>query len=78
MSLRAKVLRSLLVVVAGSFTAAGKVTGAASGATSGATDEEVDTAPTMTPPSPLGPAASAGRQAVLTGVGPGPEGEGDD
>ncbi|MEF8843011.1 MAG: hypothetical protein V5A62_15535 [Haloarculaceae archaeon] len=78
MSLRSTVLRSLLVVVAGSFTAAGKVTGAASGAASGTTDEEVDTAPTMTPPAPLGPAASTGRQAVLTGVGPGSGSERED
>lgn len=78
MSLRSTVLRSLLVVVAGGFTAAGKVTGAASGSASGTTDEEAGTGPTMTPPTPLGPPASAGRQAVLTGVGPGPKGEGDD
>jgi len=78
MSLRSTALRSLLVVVAGSFTAAGKVTGVASGTDSESADEDRRGESTVTPPGPVGPAASAGRQAVMTGVGPGPESEGDD
>lgn len=75
MTVRSAVLRSLLVVVAGSFAAAGKVTGAAASRTG---DREGTTETSVTPPAPLGPPASAGRQAVLTGVGPGPERERDD
>lgn len=75
MSVRTAVLRSLLVVVAGGFSTAGKVTGSLSSRTS---NDEGETGPTMTPPGPLGPPASAGRRAVMTGVGPGPEGERSD
>lgn len=75
MSVRSAVLRSLLVVVAGGFSAAGKVTG---GVADRSPDEDVESAGGVTPPGPLGPRASAGRRAVVTGVGPGPELEGDD
>lgn len=75
MSVRAAVLRSLLVVVAGGFSAAGKVTGGVAGRT---VEEGVESAESTTPPGPLGPRASAGRRAVVTGVGPGPEPESDD
>jgi hypothetical protein len=75
MTIRGAVLHSLLVVVAGSFSTAGKVSGRVADRTGA---EEGDTETTMTPPGPLGPAASAGRQAVMTGVGPGPASEQDD
>ena len=75
MTIRTAVLRSLLVVVAGGFSTAGKVSGSVA---SRSADGETEAGPTMTPPGPLGPAASAGRQAVMTGVGPGPEGERSD
>lgn len=74
MSVRSAVLRSLLVVVASSFGAAARV-----GAVADRTGEgETDAGVTVTPPGPLGPAASAGRQAIVTGVGPGPESGSDD
>ena len=73
MSVRSAVLRSLLVVVAGSFGAAARV-GDVAGGTG---DREADDV-TVTPPGPLGPPASAGRKAVITGVGPGPESGSDD
>lgn len=75
MTIRTSILRSLLVLVAGSFSAAGKISGSVASRTG---DREETAEPTMTPPGPLGPAASAGRQAVMTGVGPGPTGERDD
>jgi hypothetical protein len=75
MSVRSAVLRSLLVVVAGGFSAAGKVTG---GVASRTAEEDVENAGSVTPPGPLGPRASAGRRAVVTGVGPGPDSEADD
>lgn len=77
MSVRSVALRSLLVAVAGGFSAAGKVTGVASGASESG-DSEAGAETTVTPPAPLGPRASAGRRAVLTGVGPGPESGPDD
>ena len=70
MTVRSAVIRSLLVVVAGSFGAAAKVTGTAADRTA---TQEPDAGETMTPAGPLGPRASAGRQAVMTGVGPGLE-----
>ena len=75
MSVRSAVLRSLLVVVAGGFGAAAKVTGVATGRTERA---ETDGSESVTPPGPLGPRASAGRRAVVTGIGPGPESDRDD
>lgn len=75
MTIRTTLLRSLLVVVAGSFSTAGKVSGSVGSRTG---DREENAKTTMTPPGPLGPAASAGRQAVVTGVGPGPAGDQDD
>ncbi|MFC6939540.1 hypothetical protein ACFQE8_06105 [Salinirubellus sp. GCM10025818] len=75
MTIRGAVLRSLLVVVAGGFSTAGKVSGSVASRTG---DEEEEAEMIMTPPGPLGPAASAGRQAIMTGVGPGPASEQDD
>lgn len=74
MSVRSTVLRSLLVVVASGFGAAARVGSAAGGRTDERNDE-ADANEIMTPPGPLGPRASAGRKAVMTGVGPGPEDE---
>jgi hypothetical protein len=75
MTLRSALLRSLIVVVAGSFGAAARVTDAAADRTE---TREADTETHITPPGPLGPPASAGRQAVVTGVGPGPADDADD
>jgi hypothetical protein len=74
MTIRGAVLRALLVVVDGGFSTVGKV----SGGVADRTEDEEEAETTMTPPGPLGPAASAGRQAVMTGVGPGPASEQDD
>jgi hypothetical protein len=73
MTVRSAVLRSMLVVVASTFAVAAKVA-SVGGGSGGQRGGEY----TMTPPGPLGPSASAGRQVVLTGVGPGPENEQDD
>ena len=68
MTVRSAVLRSMLVVVASTFTVAAKV--AEVGGTG--TGDRGDREHTMTPPGPLGPRASAGRRAVMTGVGRSP------
>lgn len=77
MSVRSTVLRSLLVAVASGFGAAARLGGVAAGRTD-ERETETDASATVTPPGPLGPRASAGRKAVVTGVGPGPEDERDD